>query len=153
MRVKLLVAVMIVSLLTIAMSTPALARDEITLDPIVPAIASFIIPGAGQLLNDQPDKAITHFAVAVGINALNYFLVYSVYTSSPAYSPYLGGTLHLAWSAYSAFDAYEVAEDRRRGIRFSSLEMESSPYADEELSLASQLDYAHTGRDYESWAW
>ncbi len=36
------------------------------MDGVVPAVASAVIPGLGQLLNKQSDKAIGVFAVVVG---------------------------------------------------------------------------------------
>ncbi|MFW6422287.1 MAG: hypothetical protein ACOCZX_05600, partial [Candidatus Bipolaricaulota bacterium] len=83
--------------------------------PIIPAIGSFIIPGAGQLLNNKPNKALTHFAIIVGIDTVTYWVGYRRLGNS-----YLLGSLHLAWSAYSAYDAYEVARRRRGGLDLSS---------------------------------
>ncbi|HWN66823.1 MAG TPA: hypothetical protein VNM90_04235 [Haliangium sp.] len=37
-----------------------------SLDGVVPAVASAVIPGLGQLINKQSDKAIGVFAVVVG---------------------------------------------------------------------------------------
>jgi len=43
-------------------------------DAWVPGLASFVLPGLGQLLNDQMDRAILHFGVAVALNAGGYFV-------------------------------------------------------------------------------
>jgi hypothetical protein len=107
-----------------------MADEEIS--PLVPSVASFILPGSGQLINDQPDKALTHFVVGIGI--------YSSYTFTFLYRSPLFRViplLNLAWSGYSAYDAYQVASDRRRGIFGSSLELESSNGSEPELDLAS----------------
>jgi len=72
----------------------------------IPALGSFLIPGLGQLLNDEIDKAIFHFAVDVGILALGWYLgglLPMGYYTIP--------TLHLAWGLYSGYDAYIVAEE------------------------------------------
>ncbi|WP_428261084.1 hypothetical protein [Haliangium sp.] len=39
---------------------------------IVPAVASAIVPGLGQLINKQSDKAIGVFAVAAGASLLSW---------------------------------------------------------------------------------
>ena len=92
-------------------------RARVELDPIVPAIASFVIPGGGQLLNDQPNKAVTHFVVSLGI----YAAVYAYPSPIPMQKINIALTAHLAWSAYSAYDAYIVARNRYGG-RIMSME-------------------------------
>jgi TM2 domain-containing membrane protein YozV len=37
-----------------------------TMDGVIPAVASAVVPGLGQLINKQSDKAIGVFAVVVG---------------------------------------------------------------------------------------
>ena len=39
-----------------------------TNDAWIPGLASLVIPGAGQLINDQMDRAIIHFGVGLAIN-------------------------------------------------------------------------------------
>lgn len=85
----------------------------------IPGLASFLIPGLGQLLNDEPDKAILHFGVDVAI------LVGGGYISS-LMSPYywysgysIVGLAHLAWSLYSGYDAYTVAKEKGFSIGFT----------------------------------
>ena len=91
-------------------------------DAWIPGLASFVLPGAGQLINDQMDKAILHFAVAVGIGALGYGIGFYVLPGAW----YLIPTLYFAWSLYSGYDAYTVAKENHfklgfvdRGIGFS----------------------------------
>lgn len=80
-----------------------------TNDAWIPGVASFVIPGVGQFLNDQVDKAILHLGVAVAINIGGYYvaalLPFQYYYSYP-----LVGLLHLGWAVYSGFDAYDVAK-------------------------------------------
>ncbi len=101
---KLLAFLLLLGLLLFTSSTISLANDT---SPAVPAIASFILPGAGQFINDQPDKALTHFVIGVGIYSI-YSLPFvwrsSLYRVLPV--------LNLAWSGYSAYDAYQVAAAR-----------------------------------------
>ncbi len=118
---------LIFSLLILSSESLALADD---ISPVVPSIASFILPGSGQLINDQPDKALTHFVVFVGIDAAAYVLL-------PHTSMYYGlGTLHFAWSSYSAYDAYQVARRKRGSIFNSSLQLEDASNFSKDLSLA-----------------
>ncbi len=73
----------------------------------IPGIASFAIPGLGQLLNDQSDKAITHFLVDLGI--------WAVYLTTARILPPLAIAMPVAllgWRGYSAYDAYTVAKDQ-----------------------------------------
>ncbi|MFB6291391.1 MAG: hypothetical protein ABEJ25_06660, partial [Candidatus Bipolaricaulia bacterium] len=96
-----------------SLGAQSLAADD--LSPVVPSLASFIIPGSGQLINEQPNKALTHFVVVVGIDTATYFLSLSyVRTSLLTYR--LGSLLHLAWSSYSAYDAYQVASNKKQSI-------------------------------------
>lgn len=95
----------------------AVAKDN--LSPAVPAIASFILPGSGQLLNDELNKALTHFVIGVGLYSA-YALPYV--WRSPLYR--ILPVLNLAWSGYSAYDAYQVAKDKKGEIFSSSLQME-----------------------------
>ena len=65
---------------------------------VVPAVCSFVIPGVGQLINGETDKAIGVFAVAALTGAA--FL---------GGLPILGGVLglvHLATHVYAVGDAY-----------------------------------------------
>ncbi|MCK5828455.1 hypothetical protein KAH43_08035 [Candidatus Bipolaricaulota bacterium] len=88
-------------------------------DAWVPGIASFVLPGLGQLINDQMDRAILHFGVAVALNVGGYYvatlLPYRYY-----YSYSLVGLIHLGWAVYSGLDAYDVAKDQ--GFRLGLVE-------------------------------
>ncbi|MCX7795416.1 MAG: hypothetical protein N2380_02700 [bacterium] len=84
---------------TFAMAAQAQTQK---LDPMMAALASFILPGLGQyLLGDQP-KAINHLLIAIGLGIVGFLL-----------SPYTFGLtsfLPLLWSIYSAYDAYQMAK-------------------------------------------
>lgn len=76
-------------------------------DPVLYGLASFFLPGLGQYLNGEPDKAIVHFLVAVSIPTVGYYL------ASITRSPVLERTIPLlqfGWSVYSALDAYRTAK-------------------------------------------
>ena len=86
------------------------AEDD--MEPFIPAFISFLIPGGGQLINDQPEKALLHFGVFGGIWAVSSISFYSYWR--------VAGLASLAWSGYSAYDAYKVAEERGGRNLFSS---------------------------------
>ena len=72
---------------------------------VVPAAASFVLPGVGQLINGQGTKAIGVFGVAIATGAA--FLTGL---------PLLGGIIgvaHLATHAYAVGDAYVQARKKR----------------------------------------
>ncbi|MCF7875418.1 hypothetical protein K9M06_00030 [Candidatus Bipolaricaulota bacterium] len=117
---KLFVLLLVSVVLLLTSGTIGIAAEDIS--PAVPSIASFILPGAGQFINDQPNKALTHFVVGVGI--------YSAYSLPFIWkSPLIRilPALNLAWSGYSAYDAYRVAEEKNRSIFDSSLNSNSEP--------------------------
>jgi hypothetical protein len=104
-------------------ATIGVSLNAATSDAWIPAIASFVIPGLGQLLNDQMDKAIFHFVVDVGINALGYYLTWS---ALGWYTAPIWGLAHLGWALYSGYDAYTVAKEkgfsiglRENGVAFA----------------------------------
>jgi hypothetical protein len=72
---------------------------------VVPAAASFFIPGVGQLINGETDKAIGVFVVAVATGAA--FL---------GGLPLIGGILglcHAATHVYAVGDAYIQGKKKR----------------------------------------
>lgn len=72
---------------------------------VVPAAASFVIPGLGQLVNGQGTKAVGVFGVALATGA-------AFMTGLPL----LGGLIglgHLATHVYAVGDAYIQARKKR----------------------------------------
>jgi len=115
MKKVMVVAVVALSVLFVAFG--ASAQD----DAWIPGLASFVLPGLGQILNDQVDKAILHFGVDIAIVAVGYY----VGTLMP-FAYYAIPALHLGWALYSGLDAYNVAKDQgfsiglvENGITFS----------------------------------
>lgn len=142
---KLIGFFIVAGLLITSIGGQSFARDGIS--PAVPAIASFILPGVGQFINNQPNKAITHFLVGA--------LIYSGYTytyfggSTTYYAYYnLLPVLNLAWSGYSAYDAYQVASGRHN-VFGSSLELDSTKSSETDLDLASSaLSVSKPSREF-----
>ncbi len=103
----LIVLAMIVAMLSV-MTVTGFAQSTNS-DAWIPGLASFLIPGLGQLLNDQMDRAILFFgvdiAIIVGGGYVTTLLPYGYWGYSAV------GLAHLAWSLYSALDAYNVAKE------------------------------------------
>ncbi|MBE0635303.1 hypothetical protein IH601_04850 [Candidatus Bipolaricaulota bacterium] len=103
-----LVIVLCVGVLLLVTTVGAFAQTN---DAWIPGLASLVIPGVGQFLNDEMDKAILHLGVAVAINIGGYYvaalLPFQYYYSYP-----LVGLVHLGWALYSGLDAYNVAKDQ-----------------------------------------
>lgn len=83
-------------------------------EPLLHAMASFVLPGLGQYLNDEPDKALAHFLVAVAIP-----IVCPIIAPIYEWRWRLCALLQLGWHAYSAIDAYEVAKRLNRQHAFT----------------------------------
>ena len=85
----------------------------------IPGLASFLIPGLGQLLLDEPDKAVLHFGVDVAILIGGGYIA-SIMSPYYWYSGYsIVGLAHLAWSLYSGYDAYTTAKEKGFSIGFT----------------------------------
>jgi TM2 domain-containing membrane protein YozV len=83
-----------------------LVKRQSKLKGAVPAAASFVVPGAGQLINGQGAKALGTFGVAMATGAA--FLTGL---------PLLGGVIgiaHLITHGYAVGDAYIQARKKRR---------------------------------------
>jgi len=76
----------------------------------IPGLASFVLPGLGQFLNDQIDRAILHFGIAVVLDVGAYYVAALLPFSYYSYP--LVGLVHLGWAVYSGLDAYNVAKDQ-----------------------------------------
>lgn len=85
-----------------------------TNDAWIPGLASFVIPGLGQFINDETDKAILHLGVAIALDVGAYYL--AAILPFGYYSYPLVGLVHLGWGIYSGLDAYNVAKDQ--GFQF-----------------------------------
>jgi energy-converting hydrogenase Eha subunit E len=88
---------------------------------VVYGLASFLIPGLGQYLNGEPDKALVHFLVAVAIPTVGYYMAFIALNPFLAYVTPLA---QLGWSIYSALDAYNVAKGYNEAHGFSLLEFD-----------------------------
>jgi len=86
------------------MTTSLRKRSKAT--GVVPAAASFALPGAGQLINGQGVKAVGVFGVALATGAA--FL-----TGLPLLGAVIGAA-HVVTHVYAVGDAYVQARKKRR---------------------------------------
>lgn len=101
---KKFVVVMCVGIILMVAAFGASAETE---GAWIPALGSFVLPGMGQLLNNEIDKAIIHFGVSIAIWTLGFY--------SAVFLPPLAlatPALALGWHIYSGFDAFNVAKEQ-----------------------------------------
>lgn len=67
-------------------------------NPLVNAVASFIIPGLGQILNGDTKKGVGMIGILILMNLFIYFFLNNPF----------GHLVSLAYSAYAAYDAYRT---------------------------------------------
>ena len=101
-----LIVTLCVGVILLVSTVGAVAQNN---DAWIPGLASLVLPGLGQLINDQMDRAILHFGVAVALNVGGYYIA-ALLPFSYYYSYSLVGLIHLGWAVYSGFDAYDVAK-------------------------------------------
>jgi hypothetical protein len=100
---KWLVPVIVAGLLFVtyapAVEAALAQKDEVKCDPFLNGLASFIIPGWGQWLNEERGKAVFHIAVAAGLIATPI-----LFAGTPiALFAILG---QIVWGGYSGYDAF-----------------------------------------------
>jgi len=108
MKKLIAVGILVVGLLVGMTAGASAARNP---DSWIPGIASFLIPGLGQLLNDQVSKAIIHFGIgmAIPVGGALSVAVLPVNLWTAGYSVVALATI--AFRVYSGLDAYNVAEE------------------------------------------
>ena len=72
---------------------------------VVPAVASLVIPGVGQLINGESDKAVGVFVVSV-VTGLAFIGVIPVLGG-------VAGLIHLGTHIYAVGDAYLQGKKKR----------------------------------------
>lgn len=102
-----------VALLTAFQVTATADEEEATLvNPLIPGVASFMVPGTGQLMIGESDIALLHSLVSIGILVSGYWAVLSLQTTFPVWE--ITVIAELGWSAYSALDAYSSTRQLNR---------------------------------------
>ncbi|GAB4304716.1 MAG: hypothetical protein Kow0097_02050 [Candidatus Bipolaricaulota bacterium] len=104
----------VVLAVVVGLSVLGWAQTEPNPIPLIHGIASFAIPGLGQYLNAEYNKALVHFAVDVVIVVGGGYV--AAILPPPGVPLYWGvGLVHTLWALYSGWDAYAVAL-RREGL-------------------------------------
>lgn len=91
--------------LLVSFPVGGMAKERVSRrDPVLYGLSSFVLPGVGQYLNGEPDKALLHFLIATALPIMCYYAL-----------PYYPGVvtcpmLSLGWHVYSAIDAYETTQ-------------------------------------------
>lgn len=75
-------------------------------NPLLMGLASFVIPGLGQVIQGDLEKGLTHFLVDVAIGVAGGYLAWL--TPYSFLSPVIVAA-HLVWAVYSAVDSYQMA--------------------------------------------
>ncbi|HUJ61393.1 MAG TPA: hypothetical protein VLX92_22970 [Kofleriaceae bacterium] len=83
----------------------ALVKTDGGSSGVVPAVGSLLIPGVGQLINGESDKALGVFVVSV-VTGAGFFLGLPIVGG-------LFGLVHLATHVYAVGDAYVQARKKR----------------------------------------
>lgn len=114
MTKRIFILLLIGMVLLALLPTMGMAQERVQeRDSLLYGLGSFIIPGLGQYLNDEPGKALAHFIIAVAIPTVCEIVTdYVPHQRLPwRLRRALCGLLSLAWHAHSAIDAYEIAEE------------------------------------------
>lgn len=110
-----LIVTLCVGVILLVSTVGAVAQTN---DAWIPGLASFVLPGAGQFINDQVDRAILHLGIAIALDVSAYYVAGLL--PFTYYSYQLVGLVHLAWGVYSGLDAYDVA--KAQGFRLGLVE-------------------------------
>lgn len=84
-------------------------QPQVSCDPFLSGIASFVIPGWGQWLNGERSKAVTHIVIGLGLTAGSILLW-------PTTAAFLAGLGRTAWGLYSTYDAFAVCVHLYEGV-------------------------------------
>jgi hypothetical protein len=119
MKKRVGVVCVIVSLLAVAFGAAAQPNEA-----WIPGVASLVLPGLGQFLNEEVDKAFLHLGIAIALDVGAYYVASLLPFTGYGYP--LVGLAHLLWGLYSGYDAYTVARDQgftlgvtENGVTFS----------------------------------
>ncbi len=86
-------------------------------NPLLMGLASFIIPGLGQFLQGDTDKALTHLLIGIAIPVVGSYL--AVASPMPGLVYTATAIAHLSWAIYSGVDSYRMAVEYNEKHGFS----------------------------------
>lgn len=114
----LLVLVVVTVTLGCAYGVPAQAQTPRS--PLLYGLSSFILPGLGQLLQDEPEKAVIHFGVALAIPLAGTLAALA--SPFPQIVGAVTGVAALGWAFASGLDAYHLAKSYNEANGFSGVD-------------------------------
>ena len=85
----------------------------------IPGLASFLIPGIGQFLNEEITKGIVHLIVGTAIPVAGGVVVAALPSVYQSAGIAMVGIATLAYRLYSGYDAYTVAKETGFSIGLS----------------------------------
>jgi len=107
---KLLAGALVVLIGLTSIQSVVAAQDiEQARSPLLYGLSSFLIPGLGQLLQDEDQKAAIHFGVALLIPIAG--AIASWVSPVPDLVLAITGVGSVSWAFLSAVDAYRLAKD------------------------------------------
>ncbi len=104
----------------VSFNQEALAQSEEERSPVLYGIGSFFIPGLGQLLQAEPEKAAIHFLVGLGIPVAGWLA--SLASPVSELVNLATWVASLGWGILSGIDAYRLAQQFNEDNGFSQLD-------------------------------
>ncbi len=106
-----LAALLVVGVMATAGITGA-AQPPQARDPLLYGLASFFVPGLGQVLQQDLQTGLVHFGVAAAIPIVGAYM--AMVSPAPALVWAGVGLAQLGWTLNSAFHSYNMAVDYNR---------------------------------------
>lgn len=109
-RLTIAVGSLVLGFLFLIPSVPVLGQEEapaVKCDPFINGAASLLIPGWGQWLNGEKEKAVMHLVVGLGLS-VGAVLLY------PTNLALLLGAARSVWSLYSVYDAFTTCLQKHK---------------------------------------
>ena len=100
-----LIVTLVVGVILLVSTVGAMAQTN---DAWIPGVASLVLPGLGQFINDEMDKAILHLGIAVALDIGAYYL--AAILPFGYYSYPIVGLVHLGWGIYSSKSSFSNSD-------------------------------------------
>jgi len=102
----------------------AQAQTQTPRSALLYGFSSFIVPGLGQLLQQEPEKAMIHFGIALAIPLAGTLA--AIASPFPDVVLAVTGVAALGWAFVSGLDAYRLAKTYNEDNGFSALDETSA---------------------------
>lgn len=97
------------------------AQSDEARSPMLYGLGSFVIPGLGQLLQAEPQKALIHFGVAIAIPVVGTLA--AIASPVPELVGAITGLASLGWAVLSSIDAYRLAQQYNDANGYSAYQI------------------------------